>query len=208
MGKEKICGNLTENIGLEKFKKAERKSEKIKNFLEKTLTIVTASLSISGMVFAKNISQAIYDNVYGTGQGVATAINEGYIEKTENNYVTENTVVEDENTGNIIEDVETKVKIDEFIMDDFSLSITFDVEFSDKIKEIIKEKSTSPTYKSRIWPGPWINPEENASSIPVPSVFLYTLLYKLCLPPHKGGSVDGMSEESPRTSWHYGKVSR
>ena len=137
MGKEKIYGNLTENIGLEKFKKAERKSEKIKSFLEKTLTIVTASLSISGMVFAKNISQAIYDNVYGTGQGVATAINEGYIEKTENNYVTENTVVEDENTGNIIEDVETKVKIDEFIMDDFSLSITFDVEFSDKIKEII-----------------------------------------------------------------------
>ncbi len=138
MGKEKVFGNLAENVGLEKFKKAERKNAKIKSFFEKTFTIITASLSISGMVFARNISQTIYDNVYETGQGVATAINEGYIEKTENDYVSENTVVEDESSGNKIEDVETKIKIDEFIMDDFTLSITFDVEFSDKIKDIIK----------------------------------------------------------------------
>lgn len=142
MGKEKIFENLSENIGLEKFKKIEKKNAKIKSFFEKTLAIITASLSISGMVFAKNISQTIYDNIYQTGQGVGKAINEGYIEKTDNS-MSANGVVEDEESGEKIEDVATKIKVDEFIMDDFTLSITFDVEFSDKIKNIISPKDVN-----------------------------------------------------------------
>ena len=90
---------------------------------------------------------------------------------------------------------------------DFRIRETQTYEIIEDVAKLKSEVGVT-TYKSRIWPGPWINPEENASSIPVPSVFLYTLLYKLCLPPHKDGSVDGMFEESPRTSWHYGKVSR
>ena len=40
-------------------------------------------------------------------------------------------------TGEMIEDVETKVKVSELVMDDFNLSITFDVELSEKAKEIV-----------------------------------------------------------------------
>ena len=45
--------------------------------------------------------------------------------------------ISNEETGEIIEDNGTTVKVSEIIMDDFSLSMTFDVTLSDKIKDII-----------------------------------------------------------------------
>lgn len=94
-------------------------------------------VSISGMVFAKEISTKIYENFFGTGKGMETAINEGYIESPEMEYENSVTNLENEETGQKIEGADTKVKVDEFVMDDFNLSLTFDVELSENVKEII-----------------------------------------------------------------------
>ena len=137
MEKEKIFENLQENIAIENFRTVHKKHEKIKKIVQSTLTVMICCLSVTGIVFAKDISTKIYDNFFMTGKGMETAMNEGYIENTDMEYENANTTVENTETGEMIEDVETKVKVSEFVMDDFNLSITFDVELSEKAKEII-----------------------------------------------------------------------
>lgn len=75
-------------------------------------------------------------NKYFTGKGVEKAINEGYIENTEMEEQKSDSTIQNEETGEIIEDNETSVKVSELIMDDFTLSMTFDVTLSDKVKDI------------------------------------------------------------------------
>lgn len=76
-------------------------------------------------------------NKYFTGKGVEKAINEGYIESTKMEEQKSDSTIQNEETGEIIEDNETSVKVSELIMDDFTLSMTFDVTLSDKVKDII-----------------------------------------------------------------------
>ncbi len=137
MGKEKIYENLANNIGLEKFKKIDKRNTKIKNTFQKSLTVSICALSITGMVFARDISTKIYDDVYGGGYGYGKAIDEGYIEEVEMEDEVSVSTIENEETGEIIEDLETKIKVEEFIMDDFSLSATLDITLSDEIKDIL-----------------------------------------------------------------------
>ena len=136
--RDKVYENLAENIGLEHFKAIERKQQKVKNIIGNTFALLICVLSITSMVFAKEISTKVYENFFGTGNGVGKAIEEGYIEKANVESEPSNSVAVNEETGQVIEDFETSIKVDEFVMDDFTLSITFDVEFSDKIKEMIE----------------------------------------------------------------------
>lgn len=138
MGKENIYENLAQNIGLENFKKIDKRNTKIKNAFQKTLTVSICALSITGMVFARDISTKIYDDVYGGGYGYGKAIEEGYIEEVEMEDEVSVSTIENEETGEIIEDLETKIKVEEFLMDDFSLSATLDITLSDKIKDIVE----------------------------------------------------------------------
>ncbi len=137
MDKENILNNIQENIAIENFRTIHKKHETIKKILQSTLTVMICCLSVTGIVFAKDISTKIYDNFFMTGKGMETAMNEGYIENTNMDYENANTTIENTKTGEVIEDIETKVKVSEFVMDDFNLSITFDVELSEKAKEIV-----------------------------------------------------------------------
>lgn len=136
MSREKILNNIKDNIAIENFRTINKKHERTKKILQSTLTVVMCSLSITGIVFAKDISNQIY-NKYFTGKGVEKAINEGYVENTKMQEQSSNSTIQDEETGKIIEDNETKVKVSEIIMDDFTLSMTFEVTLSDKVKDII-----------------------------------------------------------------------
>lgn len=138
MGKQDIYDNLAENIGLDNFKKIDKRNTKIKDGLQKTLTVSICALSITGMVFARDISTKIYDNVYGGGYGYGKAMEEGYIEKVDMEDEVSESSIENEETGEAIEDLETKIKVEEFVMDDFSLSATLDITLSDKVKDIVK----------------------------------------------------------------------
>lgn len=93
-------------------------------------------VSLSGIVFAKDIANQIY-NQYFTGKGVEKAIQEGYIENTQMEEQNANTTIENEETGEIVEAHETSIKVRELIMDDFTLSMTFEVTLSDTIKDVI-----------------------------------------------------------------------
>ena len=137
MPEKDIYNNIASNIGLEKFKIKEKKSNKLKNISQITLTSVLCMTSLTSMVFAKDISTKIYDNYFGTGEGVGTAIHNGYIEESKTQANSSETIAKNEITGKKIDGVDTKVKIDKFVMDDFSLSITFDVTLSNKIEDVV-----------------------------------------------------------------------
>lgn len=137
MSKERVIRNLKNNIAMENFKEINQKHRKIKKTLQSTLTLAICAFSVTGVVFAKDISTTIYNNFFLTGKGMETAMNEGYIENTNMEYENSNSSIENIQTGEVIEDIETKVKVDEFVMDDFNLSMTFDVELSEKAKEVV-----------------------------------------------------------------------
>lgn len=137
MSKENVLDDLKSNIAMENFKQINRKNRKKKRILQSILVAVISSMSIMGMVLAKDISTQIYHNFFLTGQGVGTAIQEGYIQDAGMEYENSEVKIENEQTGQKIEGTDTKVKVSEFVMDDFNLSITFDVELSEKAKEIV-----------------------------------------------------------------------
>ena len=61
MEKEKIFENVQENIAIENFRTVHKKHEKTKKILQSTLTVMICSLSVTGIVFAKDISTKLYD---------------------------------------------------------------------------------------------------------------------------------------------------
>ncbi len=136
MSKSKILENIKDNIAIENFREINIRKNRIKKIIQSTLTVTICCLSITGLVFAKDISNQIY-NKYFTGKGVEKAINEGYVEQTQMQEQASTSTISNEETGEIIEDNGTTVKVSEIIMDDFSLSMTFNVTLSDKIKDII-----------------------------------------------------------------------
>ena len=138
--KEEGLKDLKAKIAISKLLEEEKMEKKLKkgNILKPMVAACAMIVSVSGIVFAKEISTQIYNNFYQTGNGVGKAISEGYIEETNMNYENAKAVVQDKESGKIIEDALTKVKVSEFMMDNFKLSMTFDVELSEKAQEIIK----------------------------------------------------------------------
>ena len=75
MSKSKILENIKDNIAIENFREINKRKNRIKKIIQSTLTVTICCLSITGLVFAKDISNQIY-NKYFTGKGVEKAINE------------------------------------------------------------------------------------------------------------------------------------
>ena len=142
MSKERVFSNLKESIAIENYKEIRKRQNKIKRVIQSTLTVTLCGLSVTGIVFAKDISTKIYNNFFLTGNGMATAMSEGYIENTDMEYQNSEATLENSKTGQIIEDASTQIKVSEFVMDDLNLSMTFDVVLSDKAKEIITAEET------------------------------------------------------------------
>lgn len=136
MDKSKILENIKDNIAIDNFREINQKHEKVKRMLQSSLMVTVCCLSLTGMVFAKDISTRIYNKFY-TGTGVENAINEGHIEKIEMEDQGSITTIENEKTEKIIKDKETKIKVADLVMDNYSLSMTFEVTLSDDVKDII-----------------------------------------------------------------------
>lgn len=137
--KKEIIESVKLKISISNFQKEENiEMIKHKNIFKSIAVACCMIISLSSIVFAKEISIKIYENFFLTGNGMETAINEGYIENATMDYQNSNVNIENEETGEIIEDADTQIKVDEFVMDDFNLSMTFDVTLSEKAQEMIK----------------------------------------------------------------------
>lgn len=138
MSRDSILDNLKDNISVSNFRKEKARKDKIKSICQGTFALILCSLSITGIVFARDISARVYENFWHTGSGIGKAMEEGYIEEPEMEPQNSVAVMEVKESGEKIEDLETSVKVDELVMDDFNLSLTFNVTLSDKALEIAK----------------------------------------------------------------------
>ena len=144
MSKKSVYNNIERTIAIENFKKETYKKKKINSIVQNVCVFIISVISFSGIVFANDISTRIYENFYLTGKGTEKAINENYISKTNMDYKSSNAIIENTKTGKTIENSEIQVKVNEFIMDDFNLSLEFDVKLSEEVNNII---TTNETYR-------------------------------------------------------------
>lgn len=138
--KKNIYKRLKEEIAINNFEeeisyKCSFKKNMLGGYTMKRRIIATMCgglTLVSGIAFATNIT----NHFRGLGSGIDTAIQSGYIEKTDMNFINSNTTVENKNK--IVNNLSVNVKIEDFLMDDVNLSTQFNLKFDEKINDIIE----------------------------------------------------------------------
>lgn len=129
------------------FKKIRKDSKLKKNNFK--LTFATASCSIllvTGVVFAKDIENFVKKQFsdFNVGNGVTTAIENGYVGKsTESLYEQNTNIIENHE---IIDNINVKSKVEEFLMTDSNINISFYFEFENKINDYVDLGKTINNY--------------------------------------------------------------
>lgn len=109
-----------------------------REYTMKKRVIITTTLGIffiSGVVFATNID-SVKNYFRGLGNGIDSAVKHGYIENTEMDYIYNNVSVNNE-PDKIIDNINLEVKIEDFLMDDYNLSVEFNFKFDNEIDKYI-----------------------------------------------------------------------
>lgn len=113
----------------------------IKNFkqkkdktINKSVRLIKVAVSIcmcviitTGIVFA---TKDYITEYFGLGKGIDTAVENGYIENVNMDYIESNSIIYDKN-------IKINTKIEKFLMDDMNLSVQFDFDFKDDLDKII-----------------------------------------------------------------------
>lgn len=128
-------------IAMLEINKEEQSDMKKLHFNKKPVIAACALLTLStGVVFAKDIEKFI-KNSFGLGGGIDTAVENGYIETPEMNYLPSEELEENINKihddGTVLDNINSEVKIDDFLMDDYNLSVDFSIKMDDTISNYI-----------------------------------------------------------------------
>jgi hypothetical protein len=138
MSRENILINMQDFISVDQYRLEKSKKEKLDKILKVISTIFLIVLSIVGIIFAKDISTRVYKEFGTIGSGMEHAMQKGYVEYPQMEFNTSNSAIINAKTGESIKDVETSIKVDELLIDDFNVSITFNVNLSDEALKIVK----------------------------------------------------------------------
>lgn len=104
----------------------------MKNRIFKVLATACVSLIVAtSIVYAKDISNFIY-HFFNNNRGLDLAVNEGYIDEPNAEYITPENIVAND-SGMIIDASNTEIKVTNMLMDDYNLSFTFSVKLDDNI---------------------------------------------------------------------------
>lgn len=130
---EELQGNITADNFEKEYTLKEKNYWRVYEMKKRIIAITMGGIMLaSGVAFGFH-SEEIINYMKGLGKGIDTAANNGYIEKTNMETVQQDTTVE----NNIIDNVKVGAKIDDFIMDDYNLSVKFDFEFDENIDKVI-----------------------------------------------------------------------
>lgn len=138
---EDLKNRIKFKIAMLEINKEEKNNMKKTYFNKKPIIAACTFLTLStGVVFAKDIENFIKNN-FGLGSGIDTAVENGYIETPEMDYLPSkalnNNIEHTENDGIILTDINSNIKIDDFLMDDYNLSIDFSIIMDNDIKKNI-----------------------------------------------------------------------
>lgn len=133
MNNNEIFENVKMKIAISNMKEKDMKTNENKPKFKKLIGIAAACIivSISGVAVATNYNRII--NYFGLGKGVDSAIENGYIENPNMNYISSQSTLESASNATILSDLEVNTKIDDFLMDDLNLSVNFNLRFDEKL---------------------------------------------------------------------------
>lgn len=135
---KEIMEKLKFKIAISEIKKeGEVAMNKKKKFINKKVGIAACACLVltTGVVFAKDIENFV-KYYFGLNETVNKAAENGYVEEINSNIVESEVVLEEQEKGIVIEDIDVSLKFDEFVMDDLVLSTNMTFEFDEKIKEV------------------------------------------------------------------------
>lgn len=142
-------------IAISKIKEEERIAMN-KNFMNKKIGIAACLfLTLStGIVFAKDIKELVI-NKFGLGEGIETAVENGYIEVVDMEYEASSDINEEfdikENEGIILDNINAEIKIEDFLMDDYNLSADFSIKLENQMSNYLEiDKSVKITFPDLI----------------------------------------------------------
>ncbi len=116
----------------------------IKKFRKILATACCFAFIVSGVVFAKDI-QKFFVEKFNSGKGIQTAVENGYIAKSNANYINSKVDVTKDQNNNILDSFEVGGKVGDFLMDDNRLSVEFEFQFDEKINQYKNLKSEDGT---------------------------------------------------------------
>lgn len=133
---EKILEKLKLKIAISEIKK-EYNIAKKKKFISKKIAMAACACLIltTGVVFSKEIED-IVKYWFGLNESVNKAAENGYVEEIDSNSVESEVVLENQEEGIVINDIDVSLKLDEFVMDDLVLSTNMTFQFDERIKEV------------------------------------------------------------------------
>lgn len=107
-----------------------KKSRHSYNLVKVAAVICIGIITTGGIAFAtKKYIENIKENSFGIGKEIDNAVENGYIQNTNMDYVSSKTLAGEQYT--------IGTKITDFLMDDINLSTHFEFEFTDSINEIV-----------------------------------------------------------------------
>lgn len=142
MNEQELLKKFKMNVAINNFKNEYNnkhtlnEEEKWRRYMiKKKLVAITCGciIMITGGALAYNkiISS------FGFGQGIDTAVENGYIAKPEMDYVASDTTATDQKTNIAVENINVNTKIEDFIMDDITIGAHFTLEMDTKINGTI-----------------------------------------------------------------------
>lgn len=91
----------------------------------------------SGVCVGANYEKIMEKFERGLGNGIDKAVDNGYIQTPNMNYIESETVASNENSGVVIEGVKIDTKIKDFLMDDLNISTQFEIKINEDIDSAI-----------------------------------------------------------------------
>lgn len=140
MDNNKIFEKVKIKIAISNVKKEDIVMKKSKLHMGKFIGIAAGVIiSMTGVVVATNYNKII--NYFGLGKGIDTAVKNGYIESPNMDYISSIATIANEENTLTLNNIQTNVKIDNFLMDDLNLSVNFIFEFDKAINETVNLKN-------------------------------------------------------------------
>lgn len=99
-------------------------------------SVCCSIILLTGVVFAKDIKEYIIDK-FKLGKGIQTAIENGYIAETNNDYISYNTSVVNPKSEQLLNNINIGIKINNYLIDNSNLSIEIKYKYDNKLKEIV-----------------------------------------------------------------------
>lgn len=139
---EKIRQMTKDKITVSNFQKSQNMNNKNKRIGMKKISAVACICLVltSGIVFAKDIEEFIRERFnFGLGDGIDSAAENGYISEPEMEDAESKTKVESPeiNLGTVVDNIDTSIKINSFLMDDYNLSTEIELNFDEEIKKYV-----------------------------------------------------------------------